>query len=322
VNPNDRSAVAATLHEALIMPLEERRQRIHHLQSRLKEYTIIDWAKDFMRELDTHTSAATAQHIATITPKVEKEIVGKFQEAATRLLLLDYDGTLSAYASRPEQAKPDAALRRLLKRLSQQRGTEVVIISGRTRKTMDEWFGDLPISLVAEHGACTRAKGKVWHCKPQRETDWKSEVMELWAPLEQRTPGGFIEQKEYSLVWHYRRVPTALAKLRLQQLMSITGPLAENLDLGIYQGQKMLEIRQHDNSKAVPTEGWLQRKDWQFILAAGDDYTDEDIFRILPDDAYAIKVGTGSTAAHYRTQNSETVLALLKKLAAKPRNST
>ena len=41
--------------------------------------------------------------------------------------------------------------------------------------------------------------------------------------------------------------------------------------------------------------------------------TDEDTFRVLPQNAYAVKVGLGRTAAQYRTKSWLTMRKVLKR---------
>jgi trehalose 6-phosphate synthase/phosphatase len=53
---------------------------------------------------------------------------------------------------------------------------------------------------------------------------------------------------------------------------------------------------------------------YDFIMAIGDDLTDEDSFLALPAPAYTIKVGRGRTKARYRLMSVSAVLELLKSL--------
>jgi trehalose 6-phosphate synthase/phosphatase len=55
-------------------------------------------------------------------------------------------------------------------------------------------------------------------------------------------------------------------------------------------------------------------KPWDFILALGDDWTDEDIFKILPPSAYSIKVGFKTTQARFYIESTEVCRNLLREL--------
>jgi trehalose 6-phosphate synthase/phosphatase len=59
----------------------------------------------------------------------------------------------------------------------------------------------------------------------------------------------------------------------------------------------------------------MSDKKYDFILAIGDDVTDEDMFSVLPQKSYTIKVGDAPTQAAYRLSDYREVKALIKLLA-------
>jgi trehalose 6-phosphate synthase/phosphatase len=52
-------------------------------------------------------------------------------------------------------------------------------------------------------------------------------------------------------------------------------------------------------------------------LAIGDDWTDEDTFKAMPEEAITIKVGSTSSAAKYNVPTFKEVRGFLKILAEK-----
>ena len=145
-------------------------------------------------------------------------------------------------------------------------------------------------------------------------TEWKHEIRPVLELYTDRTPGSFIEEKDFCLVWHYRRADPELAYMRIQELRDAILDLTANLDVGVFEGSKILEVRQLGINKGRAVERWLERKQWDFITAAGDDYTDEEMFAVMPPEAYSIKVGIGISKARF---NVDTVLefrTLLKEL--------
>ena len=62
---------------------------------------------------------------------------------------------------------------------------------------------------------------------------------------------------------------------------------------------------------------WISKKQWDFILAVGDDLTDEDFFAKLPDTAYSIKVGLGSSLAKFYMESVDKVRGLLENIYQK-----
>jgi len=248
-----------------------------------------------------------------ITDREESEIVRSYLNGETRLLLLDYDGTLVPFSDRPEMAKPDGELLEILKRLSENPKNEVVIVSGRDKETLERWFGSLNIGMVAEHGVWIKREG-VWEAIETLKSDWKREIRPILELYTDRTPGSFIEEKDFSLAWHYRKVDPDLASIRARELKDILLNLVTNLNLEVLEGSRVIEIKSVGIDKGRAVLKWILSDDWDFILAVGDDWTDEDVFSVLPDSAYSIKVGLSPTKARYNVKSYLDVRKLLKKL--------
>lgn len=51
VNPHDLDGVAGALHQAINMPVDEQKRRMHRMQRALERNTVFDWASDFLGEL-------------------------------------------------------------------------------------------------------------------------------------------------------------------------------------------------------------------------------------------------------------------------------
>src|SRR3981081_961236 len=98
-----------------------------------------------------------------------------------------------------------------------------------------------------------------------------------------RTPGTFIEEKTYSLVWHYRKAQKGLGELRAGELMNNLKYLANDKGLQLLPGDKVVEVKKIEINKGKAALMLIDNDDYDFILALGDDYSDEDIFRALPD---------------------------------------
>jgi trehalose 6-phosphate synthase/phosphatase len=127
-----------------------------------------------------------------------------------------------------------------------------------------------------------------------------------------RTPGSFIEEKDFSLVWHYRNCNAELADVRLKELKDILLSLTANLNIGFMEGKKVIEVKDTNINKGKAALRWISKRRWDFILAIGDDYTDEDMFNVLPDTAYSLKVGFGSSKANFSLGSVREVRKLLE----------
>ena len=86
-------------------------------------------------------------------------------------------------------------------------------------------------------------------------------------------------------------------------------------DLQVIQGSKVVEIRHAGVDKGSAALQWLAKNDYDFILAVGDDATDEDLFRAMPASAVTLRVGIAGTDARYNLRNSAEVIGLLQAFA-------
>lgn len=314
VNPMDREEVSEAILQALNMDEETQLRKIHLLQQRLKEYTVTHWLEDFLRQLAETKTAQDAQQTRHISPNMRRLIVNEFSRAARRLLLLDYDGTLVPFSKHPRGAVPDENLRKLIANLADDDRTDVTIISGRDSTSLENWFGDLPINLVSEHGASIRLKHKPWQHDPDIDQTWKGFIRPTLELFCQRSPGAFIEDKMHTLVWHYRNVEADLGFIRSRELLDNLHHLIRNANLHIIDGNKVLEVRVSGIDKGVVSKRLLDEGAYDFVMAMGDDKTDEDMFRVLVDKAFTIKIGTGHTTAQYFLNDQREVLGLLSSL--------
>ena len=144
----------------------------------------------------------------------------------------------------------------------------------------------------------------------------KTEILPVLEVYVDRTPGSFIEEKEFSLVWH-RSCDAELAAVRAKELKDVLLNLTANLNIGVMEGNKVIEIKNTNINKGRAALKWISKKQWDFILAIGDDLTDEDIFAVLPDTTYSIKVGLGSSHAKFYMESVDKVRALLKSISQK-----
>jgi len=314
VNPNNKEEVAEVLKEALEMPKEEQIERNRIMQGRLQRYDLTRWVNEFMNGLNNIKDLQRKLGSKILTYDMKKKLIDYYLRSGKRLILLDYDGTLIPFAPKPKEAKPDDELLTLLRALTQEHKNEVIIISGRERETLDRWFGSLNVGLTAEHGVWVKGKGGMWEIIKPLRNDWKKEIRPILESYADKTPGSFIEEKEFSLVWHYRTADPELSAMNVRVLKDTLLKLAANLNLGVLEGNKVLEIKNAGVDKGLAASHWVSKGKWDFMLAIGDDMTDEDTFAALPESAYTIKVGLGTSKARFNLNSVMDVRLLLKEL--------
>lgn len=313
VNPRKQEELVDALQQALTMRRRELRGRLKRMQQQLAANTVQDWAKSFVTTLQQPVPGSQLI-VRTMKGKLQRRLLADWRRAGRRLLLLDYDGSLVPFTEDYKDAKPPDSLIKLLKALNAGKTTDVVLISGRSAEDLQKWFGRLQINLVAEHGATIKKTSrKTWQTIEKVDTEWKKllgPVLDKYAGL---TPGARVEAKPHSLVWHYRAASPYHAQKYAVIIKRVLKPVLKKYGLELVQGNKALEIKNPRIGKGLAAQRWFQQN-YDFVLALGDDATDEDLFTVLPASAYGIKVGRGRTNAQYRLSSYKDAINLLKKL--------
>jgi trehalose 6-phosphate synthase/phosphatase len=314
VNPNNIGDIMRAIVQAINMPLEEQGLRMSVMRSVVKKFNIHLWVKNFMDKLEEVKEMQESLLTKHASIAVRAMITKAYASAEERYIFLDYDGTLVGFDSNIDKASPDPALYSLLNDLTSDPKNLVVIISGRRNETLEQWFGHLKLDLIAEHGAWQKRFGDEWKSLPLLTDKWKQEVKTVLDTYTDRTPGSFIEDKSYSLVWHYRKVEEGLGELRANEIINHLRITVADKGLQMMPGNKVIEFKNIEVNKGKAALGWLHGETPDFILALGDDHTDEDIFKALPEDAYTIKVGSNISAARFFLRNPAEVRQLLTEL--------
>lgn len=316
INPNDFRSVEAAIKQGLTMSLAERKRRQLAMQERIADYTVQRWGEDFMTDLADATDARSELHRRLITESHRRDIAAEFREAGHRLLLLDYDGTLQTFKSspKPSAAKPSERVRQIIKRLTNLPRTHVAIISGRPKSVLDKWFRDVPITLIAEHGGWARHDGE-WSQIDTAFSIHKKSALPILEHYTSRTAGSLIEKKDFALVWHYRNVAPELAYVRASNLKRELRHELADTDIGVYSGNKIVEVKPRSIHKGYSAMELMAMFPSDFVLCAGDDYTDEDMFKELSGDAVTIKIGNGDTSARFQITKVSDFVSLLDELS-------
>ncbi len=316
VNPNDISKVSAALRAALEMPAAERKTAMKAMRERLVRYDLVRWKNDFLDKLSLVKRRQGEMSSKLLSAKAADGIVRRFRASRNSIILLDYDGTLVPFRGNPGDAKPDDEIKKPLRALSSNPRVKLVIVSGRDRKTLSKWLGGVSNAIVAEHGAWIK-DGAKWERAVSGADDWKRDILSVFEIFTDRTPGSFVERKNHSLAWHYRKVEPSLAAVRLGELNEALSGMVQNLGVKVMRGNKVVEVRNFSINKGSSIRRWFSDGKWGFALAVGDDVTDEDMFSELPPDAYSIKIGAGPSKAKFYAPSVEHSRDLIRKLARK-----
>lgn len=315
VNPRRPQDLVDAIDEALKMQKRELRGRLTRMQLQLSTHTVQDWAQGFVETLQQPVPG-TPTITRTLKDRFEETLLEDYRSSNRRLLFIDYDGTVVPFSKNYKDVEPPEELIDLLGKLGSSKHNAVVLISGRSPDDLERWFGHLPINLVAEHGAAIRKNGnKTWQIVDKLNTEWKQILLPALKKYVDQAPGARIEVKPHSIVWHYRAVSPYYAQKYAVVIKSAFKPVLKSYGLELLQGNKVLEIKNPRIGKGKAAQTWLNRG-YDFMFSAGDDATDEELFEVLPEFAYSLKVGRGVTSAKFRLAKPRDTIALLKKLVS------
>lgn len=249
-----------------------------------------------------------------------REIESECRTASRILLFLDFDGTLVPLAPRPEEARPTAAVLRLLSRLVRTAAIEVVVISGRPLAQLRSLLPVQGLTYIGTHGAEVRpATGETqWLIHPNIHS---TALAPLRCAVEARIrnlAGVQLEDKCYALALHYRLARAATATRAISQfLATVTEYQRKGLMVDTIHGKKVIEVRPAGMHKGNAVQALLQgRSNTTLPIYIGDDTTDEDAFRVLTGRGLTILVADEPrpTAAQYSLNDQTAVTHFLSWL--------
>ncbi|KAJ1987412.1 Trehalose-6-P synthase/phosphatase complex synthase subunit [Dimargaris cristalligena] len=335
VNPWNTDDLADAIYQAISMSAEQRKINHQRLYRYVTKYTAAYWGTSFVHELmRVSEEMNSVMCLPSLTPAV---VTAGFQRAqGKRLILLDYDGTLTRMHSLPEFAKPSPHVLDLLRQLNQLPDTYVYILSGRSRAHLDAWFGETGVGLSAEHGCfykhpqALRKPGMVdptamttsstsansgssdthpakpdtddWFCLVDHvDPTWRETIRPLFQHYLERTPGSSIEDKEIILTWHYRNTDPEFGTWQANELKVNLEKALSHLALSIVQGNKTLELRPSSIDKVTPVRAIL--RDLKQIHRSDDDDDSRPIDFIL-----AIGDGKGDEGIFAMLQDNDSAI--------------
>ncbi|WP_025761630.1 bifunctional alpha,alpha-trehalose-phosphate synthase (UDP-forming)/trehalose-phosphatase [Dyadobacter tibetensis] len=315
INPLDKQNIADSIKLALDMPIEEQEKRMKVMRSRIREYDVFAWTNDFFTQITMIEQEHEKLKQVFLTDQGIGEIRDAYRASKNRILFFDYDGTLAPIVADPAKAIVSREVKQLISTFAE--SDTVVIISGRDRHFLSELFLDLPVHIIAEHGALIKAKGSSeWVLNESYEENWKESIQPIMDLYAKRCPGAVVEEKETSLAWHYRTAEDReYATRRAQELVwQLKNYIQPELNLQIIDGNKVVEVKKTAFNKGTAAKDLVETGSYDFIMAMGDDKTDEDMFIELPDTAYTIKVGDMLSAARAHLRSQEEVFSFLSKI--------
>jgi trehalose 6-phosphate synthase/phosphatase len=304
VNPYDVTGSAEAYHRALTMSQDERHIRMRALRRRVCSYDVQRWTRAYLQRLVESGNGTTTSRDLSPVADLDK-LVEEAKAAPFLVLLIDYGGTLVPLAATPDLTRPDLEVLHLLERLAVRPSTEVHVVSGRPRATLEHWLGSLPLHLHAEHGFWSHAPGEPGRALDSTRPAWLEQVLAILHEYADRTPGSLVEEKPAGVSWHYRAADAEYGAVQANELRLHLSEILGNTPAEVLAGDKVIELRAHGVNKGRIVPPIVERHPGAFFLAFGDDQSDEDI---------CIRVGPGETIAALRVASVRDVRAVLRRL--------
>lgn len=318
INPLDIEGMAKDIEMALKMPVVEKNLKALKMKPLIEKLDSPLWAAEFLEKLEQNAQLNhPSKQKLVLNPNERKNLIARMTQSQKQILFLDYDGTLQDIASLPLKAAPDPLLLSLLEELSKVPSIEVHLVSGRDAKTLESWFGHLPIYLSAEHGYEHKSYHQnIWTLSKEVDLNWKECVTEILSKIVDEVPGSFLEFKKCAICWHYRLSDLDYGQWRAKELYTALIQELTNLPVEIMTGKKVIEVRALGISKANYVHSVLERiPDSSFILCIGDDKTDEEMYQALPENSVSIHVGSFHAASTYFLDSPTKVKELLREIS-------
>ncbi|RCI04075.1 threalose-6-phosphate phosphatase [Rhizopus stolonifer] len=309
VNPYDYAGVSRSIQEALTMSMEEKSTRHEKLYHHVTNHTADFWAHSFIKQLVSVSQQQDFQSHSTPNLDIQR-LVRDYTSANKRIMFFDYDGTLTPIVSVPSDARPSPDMLKALQTLCDDPKNSVWVVSGRDQVVLDEWLGGVKnIGFSAEHGCFVKNIGSdEWTSVVEGiDMSWKADVLEIFDYYTERTQGSFVEQKKSSITWHYRLADVEYGAFQAKECQNhLEHAIVSKFPVEILVGKKNLEIRPMSVNKGEIVKRILAKNsDTNLVICAGDDKTDEDMFRAL-------------SAAHYQQKQLGSPSALKVSLPTSP----
>ncbi|KAJ3049258.1 threalose-6-phosphate phosphatase [Rhizophlyctis rosea] len=326
VNPWDYVGVAHAIADSFDMAADERANKHQQLYDHVTSNTAQFWARSFVKELRAVGSAGSG---ANQSPRLDTSlVVDRYVQAEKRLFMFDYDGTLTAIRKTPGAAVPPPEMLKAMETLCRDPKNVVFVISGRDEACLEDWLGHIPgLGLSAEHGCFLKFPSGKWiNLSEDLDFSWKAEVGEIFNYYTERTQGSFVEHKRCAITWHYRLADPDYGLFQAKECQNhLENAILSKLPIEILIGKKNLEVRPISINKGEIVKRLLQQHpDVGFVFCAGDDRTDEDMFKAVHKAAVAkdidftttIGAATKKTHASWHVQSPDDVIAVMMALAA------
>ena len=313
-NPNNQKNFVDSIRQAIEMPATKRESSFKKMKERLQRNTAMRWSVEFIEGLKSVKINQAEIRSRKFNEKIRTKMLADYHTANNRLIILDYNGTLVPMPKSGKSSPPNSETLEVMSILAENKHNKVVVITDNKRDRLQKWFMDPNIDLIACSDAAIRQDGE-WNVMHDLSDEWKDEARPILEKYAVRTPGSYIEEKNYSMIWHFENAIKELGEVRSRELIDDLKSFTASENSQLHEGARLIEIKSSEAYKGKMLHLYLEEKDWEFIFASGDDWSNEYMFQHLPEHAYTLRVGSPTTNAKYNTREQSQILKLLQIVA-------
>ena len=224
-------------------------------------------------------------------------LLNAYTRANYRYFFLDYENTLQSYddennSPSSSKLKPSPKLLTLLGNLTKDERNRIFIVTNQQKEFLSEAFKEVnDIGLAGEYG---------FFYKPPKEKDytkfstlfslkdwsWKETVLKILQSFKAKTEGSYIVNKEATIAWYYKDCDSYFGHLQANELTSHLNNIFEGGRIDVVNGKDCVEIKPKNVNKGyfishIIQNEFLNSKYVDFVMAIGDDDSDEEMFKYL-----------------------------------------
>ncbi|URE45893.1 synthase [Musa troglodytarum] len=274
VNPWNVDAVAEAINLAITMPETEKQLRHEKHYKYVSFHDVAYWARSFDQDLQRACKDhflrrcwgigfGMSFRVIALGPNFRKlsleYIVSAYQRTNSRLILLDYDGTMMPPTSIVK--KPSSEVISVLNGLCSDPKNVVFLVSGRGKDELSGWFAPCEkLGISAEHGYFTRwNKDAPWEsCMLATDFNWKKIAEPVMRLYMEATDGSSIEPKESALVWHHQEADPDFGSCQAKELLDHLENVLANEPVVVKRGQHIVEV--NPQPLTMPWLAWFGDK--------------------------------------------------------------
>ncbi|KAG8077804.1 hypothetical protein GUJ93_ZPchr0007g4241 [Zizania palustris] len=347
VNPWNIDTTAEAMNESIALPENEKQMRHEKHYRYVNSHDVAYWSKSYINDLERTCrdhfrrrcwgiGLGFGFRVVALDRNFKKltvdSIVTDYKKSKSRVILLDYDGTLVPQTT--INKTPNESVVKIMNALCTDKKNVVFIVSGRGRDSLEKWFSPCPdLGIAAEHGYFMRwTRDEQWQLNNKcSEFGWMQMAKPVMNLYTEATDGSSIETKESALVWHHQDADPGFGSSQAKEMLDHLESVLANEPVCVKSGQQIVEVKPQGVSKGFVAEKILStltenKRQADFVLCIGDDRSDEDMFEEIADimrrsivdpqtSLYACTVGQKPSKAKYYLDDTNDVLSMLEALA-------